>query len=176
MEKAADIYRELLEILKQNIRGFEADIIVFHENEIDLETWGKTTNFHERQKGNDIGKKMYHALFSTLKKYKKAILIGCDCPYLSTTVLSNAKEALNKNSVVFGPANDGGYYLIGATDISLTIFENIAWSTSVVLEQSLEKCKSNNFNYALVDRLNDIDEEKDWLEWLNFNTGHKTKL
>lgn len=63
--------------------------------------------------------------------------IGTDCPSLSPEVLAAAFEALQGCPVVFGLATDGGYYLVGLTQLVPELFHGIAWGTETVLERSL---------------------------------------
>ena len=92
---------------------------------------------------------------------KKIILIGSDLPDVSAQIIEKGFEELTINEVVFGPAEDGGYYLVGMTKKHYSIFENKPWSTSKLLEITLSELKDKEVNYSLLEPLNDIDTIED---------------
>ena len=67
------------------------------------------------QEGNDLGERMADALTQTLSRHASAILIGSDAPSLTTDDLRFARSAVESDQLVIGPAEDGGYVLIGMT-------------------------------------------------------------
>ena len=72
------------------------------------------------------------------------VIIGSDCPALTPDILAAAFDSFKTSPVVFGPATDGGYYLIGLTQLVPEIFQGVAWGTETVLAQSrqiLERIK-----------------------------------
>ncbi|MBK9106346.1 MAG: DUF2064 domain-containing protein [Saprospiraceae bacterium] len=69
------------------------------------------------QSSGDLGKKMADAFSLVLRNHPKAVLIGSDCPTLSTSILNEAFSLLDQNDIVLGPARDGGYYLIGCKNV-----------------------------------------------------------
>jgi rSAM/selenodomain-associated transferase 1 len=68
---------------------------------------------------------------------RSVILVGTDTPSLPTIAIEHAFNALERVSVVLGPSRDGGYYLVGARDATPPIFEQIAWSTPAVWDQTV---------------------------------------
>jgi len=65
-----------------------------------------------QQQGCDLGERMQHAFCSALKNYSRALLMGCDCPSLTSQDLEEALTALQQgDDVVLAPAEDGGYVL-----------------------------------------------------------------
>src|SRR5262249_54199956 len=66
------------------------------------------------QKGKDLGERMSHAFEHSFRLGSRAtLIIGSDCPQLSTSILRKAFRLLENNDLVLGPATDGGYYLVG---------------------------------------------------------------
>jgi rSAM/selenodomain-associated transferase 1 len=62
----------------------------------------------------DLGVRMFHAFREVFSNdYQKAALVGVDIPDLSPHIIQMGFELLNNSDIVFGPAQDGGYYLIG---------------------------------------------------------------
>ncbi len=118
------------------------------------------------QEGKDLGERMYNAFkFAFNKNFKKAIIIGSDIPHIKPDTLIEASNKLDFHDYVIGPAIDGGYYLIGIKKENLKkeVFENINWSTSEVLNQTLKKLK----NFYLLEENYDIDSLSDLNKFFN---------
>jgi len=64
--------------------------------------------------------------------------------------------------VVLGPAKDGGYWLIGLRALQPALFEGIAWSTSSVLSETLDRSRAAGLCVQLLRELSDVDTEADW--------------
>jgi len=114
------------------------------------------------QEGYTLGDRMFHA-FKILKEkdYDKTVLIGSDIPILTESIINDTFSALDIADCVLGPTDDGGYYLIGLKQPEHILFQDIAWSTENVLEQTLENAKHNHINTKIISTLNDIDTFKD---------------
>jgi len=124
------------------------------------------------QSPGDIGERMKNAFREQfLGGYEKVLLIGSDIPDFTVNILSQAFNALDEKKVVFGPSVDGGYYLIGQRRYSPELFNGINWSTSMVLEESLKKLKSNE--YDLLEEKIDIDNVESLKEWLSAPGGNR---
>jgi glycosyltransferase A (GT-A) superfamily protein (DUF2064 family) len=76
-------------------------------------------------------------------------------------LLLKAFDQLKEQQVVFGPASDGGYYLIGLRKMIEGIFTNKAWSTENLLTQTLTELEDEQINYGILGTLNDIDTIED---------------
>lgn len=114
------------------------------------------------QSGGDIGERMYNALGKVLEQgYEKAVLVGVDIPGLSPSIVLRAFELLRKSDLVFGPARDGGYYLVGLKEPVREIFEGIPWSTATTLKDTLKKASALGYSAALTETLSDIDTVED---------------
>lgn len=115
-----------------------------------------------RQRGRDLGTRMHLALSSALVNAQFGIIVGCDCPALDATYLTQACQMLADGiPVVLGPAEDGGYVLIGARRTTATLFDDIAWGTSAVLEQTRARLKNLNWRWRELAPLWDIDRPDD---------------
>lgn len=103
----------------------------------------------------DIGEKMWR-IFS--KNPKKTIIIGSDIPDISSKIIFNAWKKLYSSNIVFGPAEDGGFWLIGISQSKKVkgLFNNINWSKKNTLEQVKNNIHSSK-NISYVDTLKDID-------------------
>lgn len=100
----------------------------------------------QAQQGADLGRRMYGALRRALRQAKSVVIIGTDCPSLTIKDLQEAFVALAMGTdVILGPAEDGGYVLIGARRNSRRLFSGIAWGTSQVLQQTRDRLRMLNW-------------------------------
>lgn len=160
---ALAVYRILLQHTAQTTSSLKVDKEVFYTDFIDHEdNWDSTIFKKKLQSPGDLGQKMQAAFEAGFKKgYQKIVLIGTDLITLEPSDIEKAFDALDSNRVVFGPAQDGGYYLIGLSQMKPELFKNIPWSTPEVLTKSLEKI---DHTYQLLQIKNDIDMEEDLAE------------
>jgi uncharacterized protein len=108
------------------------------------------------QRGRDLGERMYHAL----SRNPGAILIGADCPELTAADLRRAARWLRGGyDLVLAPAEDGGYALIGARRVSPEMFRGIAWGTSAVYSETVERLKGKR--WRALRTLWDVDRPED---------------
>lgn len=116
-----------------------------------------------RQGKGDMGQR-FMAAFRTLfrKKAKKIVVIGADCIGLTSKILSDAFDGLDTSDVVIGPAEDGGYYLLGLKDPALAkaLLTGITWGSDRVLEETLGK--ATGLKVHRLPRLFDVDMARDW--------------
>ncbi len=118
-----------------------------------------------RQSGADLGERMHRALCAGLRRYERVVLVGSDCPGLGRAYLARAFRALDTADAVIGPAEDGGYVLIGARRECMPLFIDIPWGTENVLKLSEAAARRAGLNLALLAPLYDIDEEADLRRW-----------
>jgi len=169
------------ELLKVEEMGSDLFLFCAEENEIEqvIKWAGNNFNYYSQQ-GNDLGLKMYNAFNTVFKKgYKKVIIIGTDMPDVSMNLVQNAISVLDNYSVVIGPANDGGYYLLGFKSKLIDLFSGIEWSTESVLDNTIEKLNNSKINYFMLEELTDIDTLDDLQNWHRCNkddTAHPIKV
>jgi hypothetical protein len=113
------------------------------------------------QRGTLFGDRLLNAsedLFSL--GYDSLCLIDADSPTLPSKFLRAAVLALAQpgDRMVLGPARDGGYYLIGLKKLHRHLFENIDWSTSRVLTQTIARAKELKLPVTLLPPWFDIDD------------------
>jgi len=162
-EVALAIYNQLLLHTVSVTRYLPFDKFVFYSSYIDEhDIWDSKHYYKKAQQGNDLGERMKSAFASIFYNgYDNAVIIGTDCPDLNAEIIESAFTSLQTYDVVIGPAEDGGYYLLGMKEMHGKLFEDIEWSTSKVLHCTLDKCAASQLSYYLLPVLNDIDEEKD---------------
>ncbi len=159
-EKAIEVYQELLKHTRDIIKKVDAKPQIWYGNHIPTDDiWSDYPRFEQPE--GDLGAKMKYAFITALQSYAKVVLIGSDCPELSTHHLQEAFQLLENNDVVLGPATDGGYYLIGMKQMHDTLFTDIVWSTVEVLDQTVQKIVKAGLSYALLEPLTDIDTVED---------------
>ncbi|MEO7265173.1 MAG: TIGR04282 family arsenosugar biosynthesis glycosyltransferase [Ferruginibacter sp.] len=164
-ESALDIYKRLLDHTRVIASAAACDKYIFVTEPLQITDW--KSFMEEIQISGSLGEKMQHAFLLLFKKgYQKMVIIGSDCPHLQTTHIEKAFELLAHNDLVAGPANDGGYYLLGLKKIYPALFENKPWSTGLVMEETIATAMKLGLSYKLLETLTDVDEEKDLpLSW-----------
>jgi uncharacterized protein len=162
-DKALNIFLDLTAHTLKAVENAAGDRYIYFSDEIDTSIGQNALTFKKRvQSGVDLGEKMKNAFSDVLNcSYHKVLIIGTDCPGISPGIIQSAFNKLTDTDVVIGPAADGGYYLLGMKALHPRLFDNIEWSTSAVLQTTVERCTQNNLRYQLLEELNDIDEEKD---------------
>jgi hypothetical protein len=95
--------------------------------------------------------------------FRAAIVIGSDLPHLPLTVLDAAVSAVRDGGdrIVLGPAEDGGYYLIGMRDRHPELFDRIDWGSPRVLEQTLSIAAATGLEVRQLASWYDIDARGD---------------
>jgi hypothetical protein len=116
------------------------------------------------QRGDDLGQRMRSAFEELLfeRGYASAMLVGSDIPMLTVTHMAAARDALQARAgLVLGPAEDGGYYLIGMRRLETRLFDAIEWGTARVLSETVRTADRLGLAVVLLDRTYDIDTIED---------------
>jgi rSAM/selenodomain-associated transferase 1 len=116
------------------------------------------------QKGADLGKRMAETLRHVFGKgHGAAVIIGSDSPDLPTEFISNAFTLLAAGDcdAVFGPTEDGGYYLVGMTRLHQELFIDIPWSSDRVMDETLDRAARAGIRTSLLPAWHDVDSESD---------------
>lgn len=156
------LLRKTLRIAELHARKLSVDLEVRFTGgpsaSIDSYCTGHGAIWREQQ-GTDLGDRMHAAIEAALKDGATSVLvIGTDCPNLSTDLLEQAWDALDRRDTVIGPADDGGYYLIGVKQADSRLFEGIDWGTDRVLRQTQDRCHQLGQSIFLLPTLSDVDE------------------
>jgi len=115
---------------------------------------------HPQTEG-DLGNRMAHAFKETLKKAERALLMGTDCPSLTSDDLKETAKILCEGAqAVIGPAEDGGYVLLGLRQYEPELFEGISWGTGTVLEETRQRLGGLGWSWSELPGKWDVD----WLE------------
>lgn len=182
-EKAAEIYSELLNhtksvitkwLEKLDIKVQKQAVIYYGDYINDNDLWSESYFLKKLQVSHpNLGMRMQAAFEEELaSEAGHVVIIGSDCLALSPEHLSAAFEALTDNDVVIGPADDGGYYLLGMKQLYYFLFENKSWSQPTLMEETIadikqiELSENTRLNYHLLETLSDIDTWEDYLRAL----------
>jgi uncharacterized protein len=166
-ESALEIYNYLLSCTRKIADASDASRYLMYSDYVNFtDEWPNTIYNKQVQTGSDLGERMYNAFSAIHKPGDKTLIIGSDCPFLTPAIINDAYIMLDAHDLVFGPSEDGGYYLLGMKSIFQELFENIEWSTKKVLEQSIQSIEGKNLRYSLLPVLNDIDTLADWQNYL----------
>lgn len=173
---AADLQREMTEHTLENIRpllnkGVRIEVRYEGGGPGVMARWlGEDLAFAPQGEG-DLGERMERAFQEAFAQgERKVVLVGSDCPDLTTEDLRDAFNILDSNPVVLGPARDGGYYLIGMRTESPDglfpiLFSNIPWGTGEVLSRTVNSLADAGLDTGLLDEKNDVDEPSDLVYW-----------
>lgn len=156
-EKALEIYKLLLDKTKEVTKNLNCDKAVYYSVKIrENDIWDENIYQKQQQKGEDLGKRMQNAFVNGFEAgYEKIIIIGSDLYDLTPDHINTAFEKLSTNDLVIGPAEDGGYYLLGMKENHALIFKNKEWGTASVRKDTLADLTNNTVHF--LEELNDID-------------------
>ena len=132
-------------------------------------TGGKPAAFHAwlgtditcvDQGEGDLGARLTRASAET-----PVILLGADTPDLSAAHLAAAADVLARSDAVIGPAEDGGYWLLGLARPMPLLFTAMAWSTDTVCSTTLARLAAAGVAPAILETLSDCDRPEDLARW-----------
>jgi uncharacterized protein len=114
------------------------------------------------QAGDGLGAALAGAFRSQLGAgLAPVVLIGSDSPTLTAPLVEAAAHGLATHDLVVGPSADGGYYLIGMSRPHLAVFDAIAWSTSMVFEQTMTRARALGLRTLVLPEWYDVDTVED---------------
>lgn len=164
-QAAFDAYQVLVNFTHQVLSFSQAGKILFYSSFIPdhAEKEFSSDYSFDLQSGGGLGEKMSTAFKSLFKdNYEKLVVIGTDCAEITTDLIEDAFQSLDDHQVVIGPAQDGGYYLLGMREFVPGVFEDIPWSTDQVTSLTKDYLRNNNISFKLLPTLSDVDYVEDW--------------
>ena len=178
--EATGLYRCFIQDRMQEIgrlRDIDLAISYTPADSIEFFTRFKTNGFKLfPQRGKDLGQRLHNIFVDTLQQgYQAVSIIDSDTPDLPRAIVQQSFQLLCSDNVdaVFGPCHDGGYYLIGMREPHPELFQDIAWSTETVLQDTLAQAKASGLRVKLLRRWNDLDTFEDLLDYYQ---KHKNKI
>ncbi len=159
---AARVHRRLTErsVAAMRASGLPVEVRITGAEPEAFATWlGGDLAFVPQGKG-DLGERLARASADA-----PVILLGADTPALSAAHLVEAAAALTRSDVVIGPAEDGGYWLLGLSRAMPFLFVDMPWSTDAVFRLTHERLVSAGIQPALLATLADCDRPDDLARW-----------
>ncbi|MEQ9624941.1 TIGR04282 family arsenosugar biosynthesis glycosyltransferase [Coleofasciculus chthonoplastes] len=127
-----------------------------------MQAWLGADVIYYQQSEGDLGKRMASAFEKSFAAgMTGVVIIGTDCPDLNPQIMAEAFKFLETQDLVLGPAQDGGYYLIGLRRLIPELFVGIHWGTSQVRQQTVEIADNLGLAIASLPILHDIDRPED---------------
>lgn len=123
-----------------------------------------------------LGENMCEAFEDVFHRgYRKAALVGTDIPGLSPAIIRKAFAILSHKDLVYGPARDGGYYLVGMRRLIKDVFEDVPWSSNQTLEKSIAQAARAGATVGFTETLSDLDTIEDF-KVLGFPAGINSRF
>ncbi len=156
-QAALDIYKFLLAHTLEVTKDLKVDKRVLYSREVlEDDIWDSKIYQKRLQRGEDLGERMEQAFKEGFRDgYYNIAIIGSDLYDLTQENLETAFGRFDSHDFVVGPAQDGGYYLLGMKSMKEELFRNKAWSTDRVLSDTLGDLKGETI--ALLPERNDVD-------------------
>lgn len=160
-QTALEIYKFLLDHTLTFTKNLNVEKWVFYSESIwENDIWDQNTYQKKLQVGTDLGERMLNAFKEGFHSgFEKIIIIGSDMYHLSQADLEVAFFRLNHHDFVVGPAEDGGYYLLGMKSLKKELFRNKNWGTDTVLSDTLKDLKTSKV--FMLPFKNDVDYYED---------------
>lgn len=169
------LYKCFVEDIITTLKKSGHEVIIFFwppEKKEIVKHWLGASTSYQPQNGHSLGDRMRNAFASVFDKgVKQAVLIGSDFPDLDKQIVMEAFDALIAEDVVVGPAEDGGYYLIGFRNHGFNpdVFSDIEWGSSQVFEQTQKRIQGNNLSQHVLPLWYDIDVYDDLVAFYHRN-------
>lgn len=136
--------------------------VVLAATEVDAPEWRSLKDAEVWPQGaGTLGDRLERVLRRALEAHPFAIAIGTDIPGLPVSRLDDACEALRTADAVLGPADDGGFYLLGVSKCPQGLLDTVPWSASDTCARTLERLGHHHLRTTLIDSWFDIDEPAD---------------
>jgi uncharacterized protein len=169
---AADLHRQMTEHTLAQVRQVRADGVAIEIHyagatvDRELADWLGADLVYRSQGAGDLGDRMALSIKQAVRAgHDRVIIIGTDCPGLTTEILQLAFQQLRDRDLVLGPAIDGGYYLIGLRRFIPELFVGISWGTSAVRQQTIKIATKLGLSMGDLPLLADIDRPEDLPIW-----------
>jgi rSAM/selenodomain-associated transferase 1 len=114
------------------------------------------------QQGEDLGERMGNAFKQAFGGgARRVVIIGSDSPHLPASRIAQSFVALEAHDCVLGPADDGGYYLVGCRRFDPSIFHHVTWSSPTTFQQTLANASRIGYKTYVLESWYDLDEWRD---------------
>ena len=172
--RALDLYLQMFERLMAELSASRFKTELWISPDKDHAFFERYALARFQQAGTDLGVRMSTALHDGLARHESVILVGTDLPLVNRSYIEQAVNALRDHDVIIGPAEDGGYGLVGVKGETPDMFSDIDWGTERVLSQTCARLNRDQLDFGLLPLIWDVDRPEDlqrynaWLDdyWL----------
>ncbi|PYV43736.1 MAG: hypothetical protein DMG06_09535 [Acidobacteria bacterium] len=114
------------------------------------------------QEGRGFGERLCHSIQQLFALgYERVLVLGNDCPQLDVQLLSQARERFKNGTIILGPDQKGGVYLLGVTRENFQVLSNIEWNANTDFAQLVKECDSQNERLEILEACYDLDDRFD---------------
>lgn len=166
--RAAVLQRRMTEHILANLQAWQGHAanaleIHFTGGTLDqMQFWLGPHRTYQSQAEGVLGQRLHQAFCHGLgHQFERMVIIGADCPSITSQHLDLAFQQLTGCDLVLGPAHDGGYYLVGLSRPCAALFEDISWGTSQVFAETMAIATRHQLSLATLSPLHDIDRPED---------------
>ncbi|MEO5987715.1 MAG: TIGR04282 family arsenosugar biosynthesis glycosyltransferase [Candidatus Eisenbacteria bacterium] len=156
-ELACDLYAAMLDDTLESVRAARAETRTVFWADVPEDNRSPEGFFWHAQKGADLGARLADAFDTLLVDGAHAVVVGSDCPGLTTVLLERALDALDRADLVLGPAADGGYWLVGLARPAPQLFTAMPWSTEAVFTMTVARAAESGLSVETLPLLDDLD-------------------
>lgn len=167
-EGAAEFYKAFVEDKLAELKdAVDGELIAFYTPETQkkgMNEWLGTDYRFIAQKGVELGRRMENAFREVFfMGFERVVLVGSDIPGLTPDIITTALGSLEPGKACIGPAEDGGYYLIGfhRKTFAPKVFQNMEWSEDDVFQRTINRFADMEIELTELDRLADMDTFED---------------
>ena len=161
-QAASSLYRRFVLTLLQRLAGLAQRRILAYtpaERRTEFESLGADGWLLAAQADGDLGQRMQDYFAEAFRSSAdRVVLIGSDSPNLPVDYVNGAFQQLDEYPVVLGPADDGGYYLVGAAQTVPPMFAGIPWSSPQVWNQTVRRLRDADCPYGVLPAWYDVDD------------------
>lgn len=159
--QAADLHAAFVRDVVERHQRPDRVMTVWRAGDLDHPLWRALGVPRATQAAGDLGARMAAAFAAELGDDARVVVLGTDSPTLPPALVDAAFEALDDVPCVVGPANDGGYYLLGARGAAPPVFDGMPWGTDAVLPRTLAALTAAGVRHRLLPFWYDVDRPAD---------------
>ncbi len=163
IDVAIEIYKELVRITAEATNTLKIDKCVYYSEYIESNDQFDDAKYQKHiQEGKDLGQRMQNCFYDAFElNFDKIILIGSDTPDITDQIISQGFAELDKHDIIIGPAQDGGFYLIGMKEPHENLLNKRTYGHEQVLNELLKEIENRNLSVFKLPTLIDIDVKDD---------------
>jgi hypothetical protein len=169
-EEAASLYRQWISLVLNKLQSLRGNVRLIGyfagAAQQGFQEWLPLADEWWPQPAADLGSRLAIGFQKSFAAGSLGcIAVGTDCLELESDDVTAAAHTLSQHHAVFGPAQDGGYYLVGTQSLLPGFFDGIRWSSPQTLDDHLRRCSDNGWSMSLLPCRRDIDSYEDLLAY-----------